>query len=67
MGWMGLKGGRYFMEQNIIPTNKESADLLRRILDNLVVPRGYTKSMLPFLRTSYALSKAIELLEKTPD
>ena len=55
------------MEQNIIPTNKESADLLRRILDNLVVPRGYTKSMLPFLRTSYALSKAIELLEKTPD
>ena len=64
---MGLKGGRYFMEQNIIPTNKESADLLRRILDNSIIPRGYTKSILPFLRTSYALSKAIELLEKTPD
>ena len=55
------------MEQSIIPTNKESAEILREILDKLVIPRGYTKSMLPFLRTSYALSKAIELLEKTPD
>ena len=55
------------MDQRIVPTNKESAKILMEVLDNFVLPRGYSKSILPFLRTQYAFMKAIELLEKTPD
>ena len=55
------------MDQRIVPTNKESAKILMEALDNFVLPRGYSKSILPFLRTQYAFIKAIELLEKTPD
>lgn len=48
------------MDQNIVPTNQECAEILKGVLNNLVLPRGYNKNILPF-------SKAIELLEKTSD
>ena len=39
------------MDQHIVPTNKESAKILMEVLDNFVLPRGYSKSILPFLKT----------------
>ena len=55
------------MDQNIVPTNQECAEILKGLLNNLVLPRGYNKSILPFSRVNYAFTKAIELLEKTSD
>ena len=47
-------------------TNKEAANILRLILNNANLPRGSGKTI-TFLRYRLALSKAIDLLEKTPD
>lgn len=47
-------------------SNKEAANLLSLILNNVIYPRGYGKTMLLF-RYRLALAKAIEVLEKTPD
>lgn len=55
------------MDQNIVPTNQEYAEILKGVLNNLVLPRGYNKNILPFSRVNYAFTKAIELLEKTSD
>ena len=53
------------MDQSIVPTNQECAEILKVVLDNLVLPRGYNKSILSILRVNYAFTKAIELLKKT--
>lgn len=47
-------------------SNKEAANLLRIILNNAKLPRGSGKTI-TFLRYRLALSKAIDLLEKTPN
>ena len=46
------KGRMIFMDQNIVPTNQECAEILKVILDNLVLPRGYNKSILQRLLNS---------------
>ena len=47
-------------------SNKEAAKLLRLILNNVKLPRRSGKTI-TFLLYRLALSKAIDLLEKTPD
>lgn len=47
-------------------TNKEAAEMLRRLLKTFIYPRGCCKTM-TFRLTFEALIKAIYLLENTPD
>ena len=45
------------MDQNIVPTNQECAEILKGVLNNLVLPRGYNKSILPLQRLLNSLRK----------
>lgn len=54
------------VDEMIEMSNQEAAKLLRLILNNAKLPRGSCKTI-TFLRYRLALSKAIDLLEKTPD
>ena len=40
------------MDQNIVPTNQECAEILKGVLNNLVLPRGYNKNILQRLLNS---------------
>lgn len=47
-------------------TNKEAAEVLRRMVVNTPIPRGDGRSF-THVYTLTAIGKAINLLEKTPD
>ena len=53
------------MDQNIVPTSQECAEILKGVLNNLVLPRGYNKNILPLQRLlmrdyEYELSLALQ-------
>lgn len=58
-------------ETEPLMTNKVAANVLRGIMESyshMIVPRGSSKSIgLQLLIRLNALSKAVDLLEKTPD
>lgn len=47
-------------------TNKEAAGIIKNILEGMMIPRGCGKTM-TILRRVEALSKAVHVLENTPD
>ena len=54
-------------EKIIDISNKDAADILRQMAASVTIPRGSSKSLIRYLNCLFALNKAIEVLENTPD